>query len=493
MRSCREGHASAPGANRGKGTAARRATLPGRAGWLTCLLVIAMLWQAAPVVAARPALSLVQGATFHPLGPARILDSRSGIGGASALRSDVPASFQISGLFGVPAEATAVTGTLTIASPSRAGFISLTAVATPAASISTSTLNFTTTDPRATGVTVPLGSDGKLWALYRTGRSGDTVQLAFDLSGYFSVDPAGGMEPLPTYFRGWLPNDAAPKDANGVVMADYGGSVGLQYNPLTVAQAAIGYYDRWQSSTTTDNQMEADRTAFFVQIDWLMHNQTADGRWLFHFNWGRQALPWWSGMAEGVAISAFLRAYSVTGDTAYLPAITAARTTFERSPQQGGVSTTVTVSGRKLVVYQEYMAGYNQNVLNGWLFAIVGLYEDAVYLGDPMAAYDVLAADRGVSAVISLLPLYDTGSWSYYNLNVFTGSNRGPLAKRSYHLIHIGQLRFLGAVMGDPVLVAYADRFQAYYDACSKKGTCPALSVGSEWPETDFPAGIASE
>ena len=446
-----------------------------RARALACLMVLALVWQGSPVAAATSISSLRPGATFHRLGPARILDSRSGAGGASSLRSDVPESVQIGGLFGVPADASAVTGTFTIASPSHAGWISLTPVRTSAASNTTSTVNFTTTDPRATGVTAPLGPDGKIWALYHSGRADDTVAFIFDLSGYFSVDPAGpGLEPMPMYFRAWMPNDAAPRDANGVVLVDYGGSIGLQHNPSTIAQSAIGYYNRWRFGSTTAEQKEADRTAFFAQIKWLTGNQTSDGRWLYRFHWGSQAVPWWSGMAEGIAISALLRAYSVTGDTAYLPVIARTRSTFERNQQHAGVTSSVIVSGRTYVVYQEYMPGYNQNVLNGWMFALVGLYEDAVYLEDPMAAFDVLAADRGVRAVRALLPLYDTGSWSYYSLNVFTGSNRGPLAGSAYHQIHIAQLRFLGTVTGDPVLIAYANRFQGYLDACTARGNCPA-------------------
>jgi hypothetical protein len=414
------------------------------------------------------------GATFHPLGPARILDSRSGMGGATIVPSGAARPLTVVGRFGVPAQATAVAGTFTIASATRAGTISLTPDQSPAAR--TYTNEFSTVDPRATGVTLPLGGDGRFWAHYETGRSGDSVQVIFDVSGYFAVDAGHGPAPMPAYFNGWQPNDAAPKDSAGVVMVDYGGSVGRQYNPVTIGQAALRYYDRWQFGTGTDDQKAADRTAFFAQVGWLVANQTTDGLWLYHFHWGSQVLPWWSGMAEGLAISGLLRAYSVTGDVSYLPVIARARATFERTQSMRGVATTATVSGKGYVIYQEYMPGYNQNVLNGWMYALVGLYEDAVYLADPMAAFDVAAADRGFAAVAALLPLYDTGSWSYYNLNAFTGTRRGPTASRAYHVVHIGELRFLGGVTGNPILLKYAGRFQSYLDTCSSRGTCPAAT-----------------
>jgi hypothetical protein len=281
-----------------------------------------------------------------------------------------------------------------------------------------------------------------------------------------SPDPGptrfGPTEPLPAYFEPWLPVDTRPRDSDGVALADYGGSLGKQYYAVTIAQAALRYYNRWLGSS---GFLEADKEAFFAQINWLVRNQTPDGRWLTYFRWGKQPLPWWSGMAQGMAISALLRAYALTADPTYLTAIERARDTLRRSVQQKGVTQTLTVSGTRFVVIQEYLPGYEQNVLNGWIFALVGLYEEALYLHDETAAFEFYGPDRGVKAVRALLPYYDTGSWTFYSLHTLTGSKRGPLAKPLYHRIHIDQLRFLAAITGDTVLADYADRFQGYLDA----------------------------
>ena len=50
----------------------------------------------------------------------------------------------------------------------------------------TSTLNFPLGDIRANGVNVPVDDMGRLWFVDRTG-PGQTVQLVFDLSGYFEA------------------------------------------------------------------------------------------------------------------------------------------------------------------------------------------------------------------------------------------------------------------------------------------------------------------
>ncbi len=63
----------------------------------------------------------ISGATFVPLTPARLLDTRFGIGLSGPFHADVPRTFQVTGRGGVPAEATAVTGNLTVtARPRRA-------------------------------------------------------------------------------------------------------------------------------------------------------------------------------------------------------------------------------------------------------------------------------------------------------------------------------------------------------------------------------------
>ena len=83
---------------------------------------------------------------------------------------------------GVPSGATAVTGNLTVTGQTAGGFVSLTT--SSQANPSTSTLNFPVGDNRANGVTTPLGSGGKLWAVYKA-TTGATTQLVFDVTGVF--------------------------------------------------------------------------------------------------------------------------------------------------------------------------------------------------------------------------------------------------------------------------------------------------------------------
>ena len=123
------------------------------------------------------------GATFVPVNPARVVDTRikQGIGGP--LAANRAYGFQVSGLAGVPANATAVTGNATVAGMTGAGYISVVPSFAPGAVPGTSTVNFPLSDIRANNLVVPLAS-GQLQVSY-VGKAATSVQFIFDITGYF--------------------------------------------------------------------------------------------------------------------------------------------------------------------------------------------------------------------------------------------------------------------------------------------------------------------
>jgi uncharacterized membrane protein YoaK (UPF0700 family) len=133
----------------------------------------------------------MSGATYHALTPARVLDSRDGyaIGLAGAFSSHVARTFAVAGHGGVPANATAVTGNLTVTSQTAAGFLYVGPVAMN--NPTSSTLNFPVGDDRANAVTVALGAGGSLSATYAAPTVGQTAQVIFDVTGYFTPDASG--------------------------------------------------------------------------------------------------------------------------------------------------------------------------------------------------------------------------------------------------------------------------------------------------------------
>jgi hypothetical protein len=142
------------------------------------------------------------GDTYHPVKPVRLLDTRAGNGLKKAkIVANTPVTFTVAGRGGIPKEAKAVTGNLTVVNETSnwAVYIGPAKVAKP----QSSTLNFFKGQVRANSLTVILSSTGTLSATYMAAR-GNTTDLVFDVTGYYTADLSGSR---------WVPVEPAPKVA----------------------------------------------------------------------------------------------------------------------------------------------------------------------------------------------------------------------------------------------------------------------------------------
>jgi len=128
------------------------------------------------------------GDTYHPVSPVRLLDTRSKNGLSGKFKINTPRTLQVTGRGGIPASAVAVTGNLTVtnATGSWAVYLGPVAMAKP----TTSTINFVKGQTRANSLTVPLGTGGKLSATF-LGSGKSTIDLVFDVTGYYTADGTG--------------------------------------------------------------------------------------------------------------------------------------------------------------------------------------------------------------------------------------------------------------------------------------------------------------
>ena len=129
------------------------------------------------------------GATYHPLTPTRILDTRNGTGLSGPFSSDSARTFLVKGVGGVSGNAKAVTGNLTVTGQTSLGFLYVGPVAVD--NPTSSTLNFPVGDDRANGVTVALNGSGTLSITYVAPTLGPTAHVIFDVTGYFTPDISG--------------------------------------------------------------------------------------------------------------------------------------------------------------------------------------------------------------------------------------------------------------------------------------------------------------
>lgn len=126
--------------------------------------------------------------TYVPVDPVRLLDSRFGNGLAGMFIASTARSVTIAGRLGIPNDAVAITGNLTVVGQQAAGYLSVTP--TPNNNPSTSALNFPLGDTRANNVTTPLSNDGKVSIVYKAA-AGKRTHVLLDVTGYFLENNAG--------------------------------------------------------------------------------------------------------------------------------------------------------------------------------------------------------------------------------------------------------------------------------------------------------------
>ena len=232
--------------------------------------------------------------------------------------------------------------------------------------------------------------------------------------------------------------------------------------------------------------------------DWLVKNQDKEtGGWknnVARSFGGFKTLPpgWISAMGQGQAMSLLARAYFTFGTQAYVKALSQAIKPFTVSSTNGGVRA---VFMEKYVWYEEYPTIPSSFVLNGFIFSLIGLYDYKALLEDKFKAnstfslptninqeyralgvdlqndYKLVARlfDEGMTSLKAMLPLYDGGSRTFYDLRHFMLKMSPNVARWDYHLVHINQLALLKSLSADPIF----ERYHAYWSDYTKGKFAP--------------------
>lgn len=134
-------------------------------------------------------LAAAAATDFYTIPPCRVYDSRSGAALVSASSTMISV---VSVACGIPSDARAVAGNLTVVNPSDLGYISLYPGNYPQPA--TSTANFTGGVVRGSSVVMGLATDGsgKL-GLGLFVANGGTAHVVLDVTGYFAVPPGGSL------------------------------------------------------------------------------------------------------------------------------------------------------------------------------------------------------------------------------------------------------------------------------------------------------------
>lgn len=236
-----------------------------------------------------------------------------------------------------------------------------------------------------------------------------------------------------------------PHDAQGLPLYVYSGRP--LYLPVFLCFYGLGQLDLYRANRTENN---ANR---FLQVcRWLMENQSTDGAWLTSTPMVKFGLhrPFPSAMVQGLAISCLCRAHLLTNDDRYRQAAVFALRPFDIDIREGGVQS---VDGGD-VFYEEYPSYPYHHVLNGFIYAMWGLY-DLARTNDHRA---VGLYEQGLTTLVKWLPKFDLGYWSLYHLS---DGMINP-ATVHYHRLHVDQLDVMAALTGDSTIVKYRDLWRDY-------------------------------
>ena len=253
-----------------------------------------------------------------------------------------------------------------------------------------------------------------------------------------------------------------PRDKNGVILFEYHSNIGIQYNPVAIAQYGLGHFNRFLETGNNKNLKEAK-----AQADWLVENLEKNDKdlpvWKHHFEWQyKKLLPsgWYSGLSQGSGISLLVRVYKETNEEKYLKAAKNAFISMNTDIKEGGVKF---IDNQGNIWIEEYIIHPPTHILNGFLWAIWGLWDLHLVTGEnpPKNLFE-----RCIKTLKENLSRYDAGYWSLYDLSK---QKMKMLASPFYHKLHIAQLEATHKLTGENIFKRYQKRFQKYQNSWFKR------------------------
>jgi hypothetical protein len=254
---------------------------------------------------------------------------------------------------------------------------------------------------------------------------------------------------------------------------EYYAGQGLEIQWLGTFGEANGYYARNENANLRQLLAEAIPLA----------TKRAGGiawEYMIHFDGGSP--PWTSGLSQGTALQVLARAWSRFREPAYLTAAQQALGIFQTPPPEG-----VRVSTAAGAEYAEYTYAPQDRILNGFIQALVGLYDYTSITKDPLGLALFEAGDAEARLEV---PHYDTGAWSLYDQ--FGESDLNYHELLTEFLLHLCERTRNGPpvrqasapISGDAVYCTTAQHFTSYLH------TPPAVSLLTTTLPTNARAGV---
>lgn len=280
---------------------------------------------------------------------------------------------------------------------------------------------------------------------------GTRTSLPYKTSGYPVTALQVGLRPFDTS-KVLTPATERDVDADGVAIWNW---QGRRYpHPVIYAQHGLDalntyrltkkqvWLDRAVSNAQAlvDDSIKARGALFFQYLHvFPLHGDKADV----------MRPPWYSGMAQGIALSLFTRLYEQTADAKWLKLADATFASFT-AQRTHSAPWVAFVDESGYLWLEEYAKDPPMRVLNGHNFAVFGIWDYARVTGSPRAAtlYDAAATTTAHYIGQFRRP----GHPSVYSLRI-------QVPDEKYHRIHTAQLRMLARMTGDAVFSDWSAKF----------------------------------
>ena len=248
-----------------------------------------------------------------------------------------------------------------------------------------------------------------------------------------------------------------PKDAVGIPLREYSGSLGRQYLISRIAAYALAHWNRWRTEGHASNRSEFLRT-----VEWFP--AAPGGRYEHQFPVAGMQSPWISCISQGEAASVFCRAFVETGKANYLSQAIAAIGPLMTPVEEGGLQSRLP-DGRPFL--EEYPKTAYRHVLNGCLYATVGIYDVMRATSGSNSSHTQLFHGL-IDAIAENLSAWDTNGWSTYDYPFKTGVPRNANTM-TYQVLQAVLLRYLGEATSDERLLATAFRWETSTSHLAKR------------------------
>jgi len=243
-----------------------------------------------------------------------------------------------------------------------------------------------------------------------------------------------------------------PLDERHVPQVDMGPNYGLKYNPITIAQFGLFKLQQWAWKQEAEALFEAQNC-----VSWLLQNlkewRPGVCAWIYDFDlnfYGPKA-PWISGMAQGQGLSLLLRAHQIQPIEDIELITKSIFQAFYHPVTDGGVQETFADGA---LIFEEFTTRPPSRVLNGHLFALLGIYDFAFFWQDRRTMNFFKNVTDGLA---QNLENYDTGFWNLYDLH-----STKRLASPMYMQVHIRLLKIFAELTANETFFQYAQKWERY-------------------------------